>query len=181
MERIMTTFETYFSVNPYSGWFNVLDFVIAGADASYYDATASACHLDLVPYATTKKWMHLTQNQRRALISMAGNTLGTIIRDSSVRTLVLNGRSVVKGFELATGSNLTAQEMPAWSLRSGATRRVRGIAFTGTVDRISGVNLDKKILVIGFNHNLQSSFGVTTRVLREIRHWIREIAGTRRW
>ena len=39
---------------------------------------------------------------------------------------------------------------------------------------MSGIVLGRKILVLGFNHNIQSSFGVTTKVIQEIRSWIAE-------
>ena len=176
IERIWETYCLYFSSNPYNSWFNTLEYVIAGANVSYYDSNMSACHLDLIPYATSEKWSFLTQTQRRLLISMTGDTLGTILRESSILTLILNGSSVVSAFEIATGCDLEATEIPEWSLARRSGRAVRGVAYTGTIDRIFGSNLDRKIDIFGFNHNLQSSFGVTTNVLSEIRNWIAQIA-----
>jgi hypothetical protein len=37
---------------------------------------------------------------------------------------------------------------------------------------LSGIRLAEEILVLGYNHNLQSSFGVTNTVIFAIRDWI---------
>ena len=62
--------------------------------------------------------------------------------------------------------------MPAWSLPRHSTQGVIGIAYQGVTDNLSGVQLGRDLLILGFNHNLQSSFGVTTKVLQEIRKWV---------
>ena len=51
-----------------------------------------------------------------------------------------------------------------------------GVAFTGLVDSVSGIKLDRQLQVLGFNHNLQSSFGVTNPVISSIREWIKRTA-----
>ena len=149
-----------------------MDKILSGTNASYYSATYGACHLDLIPYATSHKWTELTPQQRSALLTVAGDTLGLLLRDSPVRILILNGRSVVHQFEEVTGASLESQEMPEWSLPRQSTPDVRGVAYKGVVDALSGVEFGRSILVLGFNHNLQSSFGVTTEVVSAIREWI---------
>jgi hypothetical protein len=47
-----------------------------------------------------------------------------------------------------------------------------GIAFRGVVDALSEIRLPRAISVLGYNHNLQSSFGVSAEVIRAIRDWI---------
>ena len=181
LELIMDTYRSYFFCNPYDTWFKKLDFVIAGTKASYYDSVFSACHLDLIPYATVRKWTELTKQQRSLLLSLAGDTLGTILRDSPVRILILNGSSVVKSFQSIAGSYLQAEEIPAWSLGRQSRRNVMGVAYTGVVDSLSGVKLDRDLKVLGFNHNLQSSFGVSMEVIFAIREWIARTAEETRW
>ena len=44
----------YFFRSPYDAWFKKLDYIVSGAGATYYGIASSACHLDLVPYATTR-------------------------------------------------------------------------------------------------------------------------------
>ena len=163
---------TYFLGNPYDRWFKRLDQVVRGTKTSFYETSYRACHLDLIPYATKQKWTYLTAAQKSSLLNVAGDTLGLLLRDSPVQILILNGRSVVDVFQELAGIRMDAQEMPTWSLPRSSKPDVVGIAYEGMVDNFSGIELNRKILVLGFNHNLQSSFGVTTKVIQAIREWI---------
>jgi len=160
----------YFLGNPYDRWFRKLNYVVAGTQASFYDATA--CHLDLIPYATACKWTELTWQQRSSLLTIAGDTLALLLRDSPVHTLILNGNAVVQQFQDIANVKLEKEEMPTWSLPRQTKPHVTGIAYRGVVDTLSGISLGHGILVLGYNHNLQSSFGVTTEVVNAIRDWI---------
>ena len=175
-ELIMETYLMYFARNPYDLWFKKLNFVIAGADVSFYDYPSTACHFDLVPFATSKRWGELSSRQRSVLLGLSGTTFGMILKESQVRLLVLNGSSVVNVFQSAAGLTLCANEMPTWSLerRSGAC--VKGVSYMGITDTVAGINLDRELTVIGFNHNLQSSFGVSRQVVSSIQKWIARIA-----
>jgi len=172
LRLIIETCRSYFLGNPYDRWFRRLDEVISGTKVSYYGASRGACHLDLIPYATSRKWTELTPRQRSALLRVATDTFGLLLRDSAVRILILNGTAVVHRFQDIAGVRLERREMRTWSLRRRSVPDVRGFAFTGVVDNLSGIPLGRQILVLGFNHNLQSSFGVTSRVLQTIRNWI---------
>lgn len=169
---ILESCRDYFLGNPYDRWFRRLDGVLTGTKASYYDVSRAACHLDLIPYATARKWTELTQRQRLSLLDIAGDTLGLLLRNSPVRILILNGRSVVEQFQDIAGVSLESEEIPAWSLPRQSGSGVKGIGYRGTVDTISGLPLGHSLRVLGFNHNLQSSFGVTTNVIHAIRDWI---------
>ena len=181
LKLIMDTYRSYFFCNPYDTWFKKLDFVISGARVSYYDSSFSACHLDLVPFATVRKWNALSGQQRSSLLALAGDTLGTILRDCPVRTLILNGNSVVRGFQSIANMSLRAEEIPAWSLGRQSRGNVKGIAYTGFADTVSGVKLDRQIAILGFNHNVQSSFGVSRGVISAIRDWIAKSTEEAKW
>lgn len=168
--------RAYFMRNPYDAWFRQLDHIITGTAASYYDESDLACHLDLIPYATACKWTELSRDEQVQLLEVAGDTLGHLLRDSPVQILVLNGRSVVRQFEAMSGIELTEREMSGWALRRGGRPVVAGYSYCGRVTQVAGVELDREIRVLGFNHNLQSSFGVTSEVRTSIRRWIARMA-----
>ncbi len=172
LRLILESCRRYFLGNPYDRWFKRLDQVVSGAKASFYDASCSACHLDLIPYATECKWTELTSRQRSSLLAVAADTLGLLLRDSPVRILILNGRSVVEQFQDVAGIRLDQHQMPAWSLPRQPKPDVTGLAYRGVVHALSGIRLPHEILVLGYNHNLQSSFGVTKEVILAIRDWI---------
>jgi hypothetical protein len=177
LQLIVNSCANYFTGNPYDRWFRKLDQIVQGAGASYYDKRSMACHLDLIPYATDRKWMELKSRQRSALMSAAGDTLALLLSASPVRTLILNGRSVVEHFQDVAGVRLDQLEMDGWSLRRESSANVRGMAYFGTVDALSGIPLGHDICVLGFNHNIQSSFGVTSEAICSIKSWISQASG----
>jgi len=172
--KIWKSCRDYFSRNPYNGWFKRLDQLLADTKASYY--RGSACHLDLVPYATSCKWTSLLPSQRASLLCASGDTLGLLLRKSRIRLLVLNGASVIWHFQAVFGVTLEREVMCDWSLRRGKNSSVAGYAYKGYLKTPSGVKLDRQILVLGFNHNIQSSFGVTREVMGAMQRWIGDTA-----
>lgn len=172
VNEVVAACDGYFSGNPYDRWFGVLDAVLAETGSSYYSSDRPAAHLDLVPYATHSKWGDLRAEQQRALLDSGADLLGALLRESAVEMLVLNGRTVVGEFENVTGVRLASEAHSAWDLSRRATRSVRGHGYIGEIDRFGNVELGRCISIVGFNHNLQSSFGMTRRVLIAIREWI---------
>jgi hypothetical protein len=172
LRLILQSCSEYFLGNPYDVWFKKLDKVVQGAEASFYDQSKTACHLDLIPYATSRKWIELTTAQRSALLEIAADTLGLLLCDSPVRVLILNGQAVVDEFQEIAGISLDRQLMSEWTLRRSAGRDVSGYAYSGRMSTLCGITLTDKVLVLGYNHNLQSSFGVTNGAIKAIRDWI---------
>ena len=172
LRLILDSCRTYFFGNPYDRWFKKLDRVISGIGASYYSASNSACHVDLIPYATTRKWTELTVRERSSLLAIAADSLALLLRDSAVRVLILNGRSVVEQFRELSGVQLECHEMREWSLSRNRKPDVAGFGYSASVKTLCGVTLSNRLLVLGYNHNIQSSFGVTTLAVEAIRRWV---------
>lgn len=172
LESIIDSCRGYFLGNSYDRWFRRLDAVLTGTSASYYNVSRSACHLDLIPYATAEKWTDLSSRQKSRLLNVAGDSLGLLLSNSPVRLLILNGRSVIEQFQEVAGVSLNCAEMPPWSLRRKSVSDVKGLAYSGIVRTIGGIPLAHSLQILGFNHNLQSSFGVTTEAINAIRDWI---------
>jgi len=175
LQLIRESCSKYFVRNPYDLWFKKLDTILGGMSVSYYGDNAKACHLDLVPYATSSKWTALLPKERMTLLDAVGDTLGHLLRDSPVRLLVLNGASVISNFERMADVRLHKQRVAEWSLPRKATD-VTGYAYVGTIRYFHTVKLKRDVLVLGFNHNIQSSFGVTKNVVSGIRDWMANAA-----
>ncbi|HET9407270.1 MAG TPA: hypothetical protein VFO39_08525 [Candidatus Sulfotelmatobacter sp.] len=62
--------------------------------------------------------------------------------------------------------------MRDWRLGRRGTSHVQGIAYRGVLSRLCGISLSREVVVLGYNHNIQSSFGVTTQVVDAIRGWV---------
>lgn len=172
LRAILASCDAYFQARPYDRWFRVLDAVLEGYGSTYYGDAASACHMDLVPYATAAKWGTLAGDERRRLLEASRSAAGMFLRDSSIEMLLLNGRSVVEEFERVADVVLEASVIPSWALPRSDGRPVPGIAYRGVVQRIGSIDLHRSVKVVGYNHNLQSSFGVTRDVQRRIRDWM---------
>lgn len=173
LREIALACRRYFRHNPYDRWFGVLEQVLAPAGMSFYGPVPSACHLDLVPYATLEKWSGLTSAERDALLQASSDILGLLLRESHIDVLVLNGRSVVRQFEQLSPGRLEEKAISDWQLTRRGAPLVPGIAYRGTVSAIGNVALGRTVRILGYNHNLQSSFGVTAAVKAKISSWLR--------
>jgi len=157
----------YFRVNPYRRWFDVLERILAVGGYSYYCGQLAA-HVDLVPFATATKWGELPSRVRRSLIADGRVPLAELIASSHLEVLVLNGRSVVDAFVASTESDLSVTPVDQLSLPRAGGKHIQGLRWDGVVTHIAGYDLGREVRVVGFNHNLQSSFGVTRRVMERI-------------
>lgn len=133
---------------------------MAGVGASYYDG--SACHLDLVQWATDPVWGKLSPEIKQALIENDAEFLLAQLANEKIQLLLLNGKGVIDSFQEATGTSLK-------NLLKIPTKRASTCIFTGTMR--SGV------FVIGWSTNLQSSFGVTNELRGSIAKHVAELAG----
>jgi hypothetical protein len=128
--------------------------------------------LDLIPYATLNKWTQLSIKQQSLLLQFSGDTLGLLLRQSPVKLLILNGQTVVEQLQKISNNQLRKTQMQSWTLPRKGPLGVTGYSYEGEINQIAGIVLNKPIVVLGYNHNIQSSFGVTSEVQASIRSWI---------
>ena len=170
LRHVVSSFDHYFVTKPYDRWFGVLERVLQPGGCTYYGHLPSACHLDLFALATRSKWNTLGVAERQRLLRDGSQTLALLVRFLPIRFLLLNGRSVVQAFEMLTGTSLASKRVPSWDLPR-ATGTVPGLVFTGSANKLAGIPLGRTVTIVGYNHNLQSSFGVTSRAIDEIGTW----------
>ncbi len=141
----------YFQRKPYRWWFDQLEEVLQGCGASYCDG--SACHLDLVQWATKPTWGKLSKELKDSLIDADAGFLRQQLTNESVKLLMANDKSVIDQLPRKCGARL----MSVGGIRNYNTRFVVGTVFD-------------RVCVIGWSTNLQSQPGVTTE-------WKTAIAG----
>lgn len=141
----------YFQRRPYRRWFDPLDKLLrAGTDASYYDG--SACHLDLVQWATDPAWSGLAADVQQALLDDGVPHLRAQLSYENVRLVVLNGRRVLAHVDTLGLADLTeVDRLPVGT----TTCRL----YTGTGGGVRWV---------GWSTNLQSSWGISTAFKRQL-------------
>lgn len=147
---------SYFSRRPYLAWFRPLDHVLrAGLGVSYFDG--SACHLDLIQWATDPVWGQIANARiRRLLLADGVPHLRAHLRHGSPRLVLLNGRTVLDQAQKAGLVSLS----PAGTLPLGHTSCT---LHTGTAGGIR---------FLGWSANLQSSHGVTAQFRANLAAWI---------
>src|SRR5690606_2827587 len=95
-----------------------------------------------------------------------------LINASPITTLILNGITVVETLKAISNIDFKRTRMPSWTLPRAAGEGVAGYSFSGMLSSIGGIQLNREVTVFGYNHNIQSSYGVTTKCLQSIRSWI---------
>jgi hypothetical protein len=149
IRRVFRGCNDYFLRRPYKNWFNKLERILKHLDVSYYDG--SACHLDFIQWATDPVWSKLPRDDQARLIKSDLPFLRRQLSQEKIRILLLNGRGIVRAYLKGFGGELDESTI------SGSPR-VR--LFTGRDSR--------GIKVIGWNINLQSSFGVSNEEIERI-------------
>lgn len=159
VRRVLHESATYFTVNPYRKWFDPLDRLLSDAvGASYYEGTA--CHLDLVQWATDPLWSQLPVEVQQALLDDGVPHLQAQLRHDNVRLVLLNGRTVLNQVQaLGLASLVTAGKLPVGkttcTLYGG---HAEGVRF------------------LGWSTNLQASYGVSKAFKAELARWLAEQA-----
>lgn len=173
VNKILEMNDNYFKNNPYDTWFKKLDYILGGSKFSYYFPISNACHIDIVPYATILKWNKLGSDDREYLIKKSKDTLALILKESQISFLILNGQSVVDNFEKVSGVKFENHFEPKWDLTRKSGKNVKGKSYVGTISQIGNIDLERNIKVIGYNHNIQSSYGITKEVMDHIKNWVK--------
>ena len=93
VQTLVAECATYFHRRPYTRWFGILDGVLrAELNVSYSEHTA--CHLDLVPWATDPAWSELPiRPQQRSLADGVPHPLSQLRREN-ICLVVVNGKAV---------------------------------------------------------------------------------------
>lgn len=152
--QVLNDCNLYFQRQPYRRWFDILEPILGICGASYYDGTA--CHLDLVQWATNPTWGNLASSVRKKLIAEDAAFLAGQLRNESIRLLLVNGASVRRQLQTATQGTLEIEYKEI----------IRGFSHQPTL--LESGRLFGKVCVVAWSTNLQSSFGVTTSLREEL-------------
>jgi hypothetical protein len=149
--EIVEDCATYFDREPY-GWFDALDRILCDSLAvSYFKATA--CHLDLVQWATDQVWGRLNDQVRGSLLADDRSFLIRQLQNEQYRVILVNGRTAMD-----------------WVQRAGLVkwREIRRLA--GPPPTVVYLSSGQSATFIGWSCNLQSQPGAKrhSRALTEL-------------
>jgi hypothetical protein len=150
--KVLEGCHDYFQRKPYRWWFDQLTPMLTACDASYYNG--SACHLDLVQWATKSTWGSLPSAVRSQLLANDSPFLAGQLRNPRLRWLLVNGMSVIRQL-LGTLVDPLEEVEPIIGCAHQDTR-----LFVGTIC--------ERVRVVAWSTNIQSSFGVTNELRVEL-------------
>ena len=154
--EVLKDCNQYFQRNPYE-WFNDLELILNACGSSYCDG--SACHLDLIQWATKPTWTKLPSRAQSCLLDSDLPFLKEQLRNENIKLLLVNGRRVIKEFESAFCTKL---------------RELRPVeAYGKTICLYDGFILDR-VRVIAWSAFVQR--GVTTEMMRLLAERVEKIA-----
>jgi hypothetical protein len=159
VEEVFDSCCQYFQFNPYRKWFDKLEnYVLTRLNVSYYNGTA--CHLDLIQWATDPIWRGLKYEDQQSLLNSDFPFLLKQLENSSINTLIINGLTAQKLFFNALNHSKFTND---WISCDGKKCRI--------INTVIHIN-DKKIKVLAYSSNLQSTVGLSNNMRNEIGSWI---------
>ena len=161
IRRAFESCNSYFTRNPY-GYFRRLETILQRVAASFSDG--SACHLDLVQWATKPRWRDLAPWEKNALLRADTPFLRSQLRSKSLCDLLINGSGVREQYERFFSTKFTDASVPA-SSDLQVSKGPRITFFQGRTEFGQRV--------FGWNINLPSTPGVSNDNVKAI---AREIA-----
>lgn len=160
LSQVVNACNSYFRGNPYRRWFDQLEPALKSVGASYYDGTA--CHLDLVQWATDPVWGGIkNRDVRTKLIEEDAPFLRNQLKVGSFRLLLINGSGAVQQFERMAGISL---------------RWVGIVKGTSAAAHMSVGMLPIGTRVVAWSINVQSSRGVCNELRAAIASRVGELA-----
>lgn len=99
-QAILDGCNSYFSGEKTYGWFKTMQSAVLDPFNVHY-ASGTACHLDLVQWATSPIWRDLSASQRAALLEQDSRFLAHQIRTGSASMILMNGQQVVNQLRTA--------------------------------------------------------------------------------
>jgi hypothetical protein len=96
-EKVYNSLVNYFRERPYKLWFDWLNRFFDGTSISYYKG--SLIHLDITPWATSKKWGDMTNTEREKIIKAGEGWAKKILDAGQIEYLYVNGKAALEYVE----------------------------------------------------------------------------------
>jgi hypothetical protein len=148
--------------NPFWAWFKDLELVMRKTSASYRDG--SACHIDLVQWATMPAWRGLSKSVQEEFLRADHDFFKEQVASKNIELLLLNGRQVYDQV-LRTG---------LFQLEQVGEIRFTAAGKSSTSKLVKGYGPNGG-LVLGWTLNIQNmhvSKSEKTRIVDELGDWI---------
>lgn len=161
IQKVINSCLNYYNKNPYRRWFDILEnFILQKLSVSYY--SGSACHLDLVQWATDPIWRNLDKTTKDQLIKNDIEFLSVQLQIEKIETLLINGKGATEIFLEYFKPTLIKHDRLLVGNKSCNLNSYE-------------LKLKNKIIKIyAWSNNLQSTVGLTNQMREEIGNWVKE-------
>jgi len=107
--------------NPYRTWFNPLNKLFERKGLEYYND--KIIHLDISPWATSKKWNDLSQNERDQIVDTT--IIQNVIEKRGIKKLFINGKTAFTVFKktLKVDDENVSSESFEYKTKNGISRK----------------------------------------------------------
>lgn len=159
VQKVYDACINYFKTNPYRRWFDQLENnILKKFSVSFYSGTA--CHLDLVQWATDPIWRSVDNATKAQLIQSDIKFLASQLAEEKIEILLINGKEATDIFRNNFNPTLIKQDKLTVSNK---TCNVCALDL-----RLS----NKTIKIYAWSNNLQSTVGLTNLMRAEIGNWV---------
>ncbi len=141
ISKVVLKCNTYFEGNPYKPWFNQLNVINKIFGASYYEG--SACHLDLVQWATSTVQKDLPKSIWLQLVEMDKDFLRWQFETTSAKVILINGSTSIKELiqvglvpeleKIVLPYTKTNGHKGSWTIQHGHTGDKKIIGWSGAL------------------------------------------------
>lgn len=153
IEEVFSDCNLYFDRNPYRKWFDQLEKILDCSNFSYYNGTA--CHLDLVQWATNPTWGSLKpKSAQEKLIQADLGFLKKQLSQDNIQVVLVNGSGVINELKQRIDTRLDEVE-PIKGIGRFATRIYEGVILGD-------------VRIVAWSTNIQSSYGVSNELRKEL-------------
>ena len=159
LQAVVDQSDTYFRRQPYMKWFGKFREVLASLDADYLNG--SACHLDLVQWATLPIWRGLTGQVQRDLVDADASFLTRQISEEMIEVVLVNGSTAMAELRRSQRRPIIVEHVETITSCSYQPCKV----YAGRIN--------ERVQLFGWSTNLQSSLGVKPELATRLAKLIR--------
>lgn len=162
IRQVLMDCDTYFRRNPYRQWFDQLKPILNACGVSYYNDTA--CHLDIVQWATDPTWGSLPKTAKTELVSSDAEFLISQLDHEKIELLLVNGIGAMRQLDEFMETKPAEFEL---TVKEEKTR----MFAEGTIG---------KTRIVGWSGYIQSPYRVSRALRNEIARRVGDIVGPNR-
>ncbi len=117
-EQVYDSLLKYFKINPYKKWFDPMNNLFKYKGFEYYND--KIVHLDISPWATSKKWSDLNKYEKKLIIDTS--IIKCVIKKQKIKKLFINGKTAFEEIKEVLNLENVEEEIFCFTTKNGIKR-----------------------------------------------------------